>query len=263
MRAEQCKFSRPIATPTNKEASMPYRLTILPMLALTAILVIGVGGGPPSEPPFTSDFGLQDCAIFLPNGSNPYFSLKPGTVLRYEGLDDGEFVELEIRVLGQIRPVVFQVDGQWKVAITRIIREREWIDGELVEISHNFYARCPRSNDIFYFGEEVDFYEDGEIVGHDGSWLAGEDDAQPGLIMPGRFLLGSRYFQEVAPDVAMDQARHAASGLTINTPAGVFQNCVKVVETTPLEPGAQSIKYYAPGVGLIVDSAVRLIEYSD
>lgn len=242
---------------------MRSRLIFIPTLLLGAALAIAVGGAPPAEPEFTSDFGFEDCDTFVPNGDNPYFSLKPGSLRRYEGMDDGEFVELEVRVLGQIRPVVFRVNGQWKIAMMRVIREREWIDGALVEVSHNFYARCPGSNDIFYFGEEVDFYDNGVIVGHEGSWLAGDDDAQPGLIMPGRFLLGSRYFQEVAPDIAMDRARNTASGLEISTPAGDFQNCVKVVETTPLEPGAQSIKYYAPGVGLIIDSVVELIEYQD
>jgi hypothetical protein len=80
------------------------------------------------------------------------------------------------------------------------------------------------------------------------------------MIMPGTFLLGSRYFQEQAPDVAMDRAEHVEMGLQVNTQAGTFDGCVKVLETTPLEPGAESEKIYCPGVGLVVDDVVQLVE---
>jgi hypothetical protein len=78
--------------------------------------------------------------------------------------------------------------------------------------------------------------------------------------MPGRYLLGSRYFQELAPGVALDRAEHTAMGLTIATPAGTFRNCVEVIETSPLEPGHESLKRYCPGVGLVVDDGLVLEE---
>ena len=240
---------------------MRARVTIFLCVAVSAgAFASFLGGAPPAEPEFTTDFRLEDCESFVPNGGNPYWSLEPGTIRRYEGMEDGELVELEIKVLDQIRPVVFKVHGEWKVALTRVIREKEKVNGELVEISHNYFARCPHTEDIFYFGEDVDIYDGGVIVSHEGAWLAGRHGAKPGLIMPGRFLLGARYFQEVAPDVAMDRAKHTQMGLEITTPAGTFQDCVKVVESTPLEPGHQSVKFYAPGIGLIIDSDVELIE---
>jgi hypothetical protein len=114
---------------------------------------------------------------------------------------------------------------------------------------------------VVYFGEDVDFYEDGEIVGHEGSWRAGVAGAAPGLIMPGTFLLGSRYYQEVAPGVAEDRAEHVAMGLDVEVEAGDFTHCVEVLETTPLEPGAESEKTYCPGVGLVVDGDLELVEF--
>jgi hypothetical protein len=79
--------------------------------------------------------------------------------------------------------------------------------------------------------------------------------------MPSVFTLGSRYFQEFAPGVAMDRAKHVETGLVVDTPAGIFENCIRIVETTPLEPGSESTKIYAPGVGLIVDDVVELVEF--
>ena len=128
-------------------------------------------------------------------------------------------------------------------------------------MSRNWYARCQQTNDIFYFGEAVDFYEDGEIIGHDGSWQAGVAGAQPGIIFPARFLLGSRYFQEVAPGVALDRAEHVEMGLEVEAAGETFDDCVGVVETTPLEPGAESVKVYCPEVGLVIDNDITLVDF--
>ena len=130
-----------------------------------------------------------------------------------------------------------------------------------MEVSRNYFAICAPSNSVFYFGEEVDLYAGGVITGHDGSWLTGVNGAKPGLIMPGLVLLGARYFQEVATGVAMDQAEFVAMNQSITTPAGTFSGCVKTRETTPLEPKALEFKLYAPGIGLVQDDTLWLVQY--
>jgi hypothetical protein len=203
---------------------------------------------------FTTDFRIVDCK-FKTVGSNPYFILKPGRRLVYEG-DGGRLL---ITVLPQTRRITLEIDGKSRTVNTRIVEEREFEDGELIEVSRNFFAICSKTNDVFYFGEEVDIYEDCEIVTHEGAWLAGQDGAQPGIIMPGTFLLGARYFQEIAPNVAMDRAENVEMGLTVDTPFGELENCVRVIETTPLEAGT-SEKIYAPGIGLVVDGDLELVD---
>lgn len=209
---------------------------------------------------FTTDFRIEDCR-FSSEGRNAYFSLEPGDQLTLEGDDDGETVVVQITVLSDQRVVAFRTARGERLRIrTRVIEEREWVDDELVEVSRNFYARCQQTGDVFYFGEEVDIYEDGEIVSHEGAWEAGRNGAQPGIIMPATYLLGSRYFQEIAPGVALDRAEHTAMGLTVSVPAGTFRDCVEVTETTPLEPGAEDAKLYCPGIGLVVDGPAELVE---
>ena len=141
---------------------------------------------------------------------------------------------------------------------TRVIREVETHDGELVEISRNFFAICQETGNVFYFGEEVDIYEGGVVVSHEGSWRAGQNGARPGVIMPGSPMLGARYFQEIAPGVAMDRAEVLQLNAVVGSPFGVFQRCLKTIETTPLEPDAKEFKFYAPGVGLVVDGTLFL-----
>jgi hypothetical protein len=110
-------------------------------------------------------------------------------------------------------------------------------------------AAC--SVDVFYFGEDVDIFEPDGTVSHEGAWRAGEPDedslAEPGIIMPGTFLLGSRYSQEVADGIALDRAEHVEIGLETTTEAGTFDQCVRVEETTPLEPGKHE-KIYCPEI---------------
>ncbi|MHC4413703.1 MAG: hypothetical protein ACYS0G_00310 [Planctomycetota bacterium] len=240
---------------------MRTRLLLIPLLLIGAALAMAAGSSRLQEPQYTSNFGLTPRDILRPEGGNPYFPLRPGTVLRYEGEEEGEFVELEITVLEQTRLVPFQVDGQWVVATTRVVEEREWIDGELAELSLNYFAYSSSSGGVFHLGEDVEIYEEGQPISNEGSWLAGQDGAKPGLMMPGVFLLGSRYYQELAPGVAMDRARHVGMGLEVETPAGVFEDCVMVLDTTPLEPDEETTKIYASGVGLIVDGALELVDF--
>ena len=78
--------------------------------------------------------------------------------------------------------------------------------------------------------------------------------------MPDRsFLLGSRYVQELAPGIAEDRAEHMAVDLEVDVPAGAFEDCVRVNETSPLEPGHVSRKVYCPRVGLVRDGELELV----
>jgi hypothetical protein len=200
------------------------------------------------EEAFTRNFPLERCT-FVDDGANPYFILVPGYRLLLQSQDEEE--QLVITVLSETKMI--------KGISTRVVEERETEDGELVEVSRNYFAICSENNSVFYFGEDVDFYEDGEIVGHDGSWLHGERGARAGLMMPGLPLLGARYFQEVAPGVALDRARIVDLQGSLRTPLRRFTNVLVTEETTPLEPDETEFKYYAPDVGLIQDQDLLLV----
>lgn len=226
------------------------------LLALPAV-------APAQDEEFTSDFFIEDCTFSNHSRDNRFFSLWPGDQLVLEGEEDGEDLEVIITVLPETELIQFRTErGVAMKVVARVVEERESEDGELAEVSRNWFALCRETHDVFYFGEEVDLYEDGEIVGTEGAWRAGEDDAQPGVIMPGTFLLGARYFQEIAPDVALDQAENTEMDLDVEVPAGDFERCVQVIETTPLEPDDESEKLYCPDVGLVFDDGVELVEHN-
>ncbi len=215
---------------------------------------------------FTDRFPIGDCS-FQTRGGNQLFLLLPGRELHYSNArcvaagDCDELVELVVSVLEETRRVRFEIDGVPRTVKTRVVEELETADGELAEISRNFFAECKGSGDVYYFGEEVDIFESDGSISHTGAWLAGEQGARPGLFLPGgAFLLGARYFQEIAPEVALDRAEHVALGLSLDLPAGHFEDCVEVEETTELEPGSVSTKIYCPGTGLVVDGDLELEE---
>lgn len=186
---------------------------------------------------------------FATTGRNRYWILEPG----YRLLLKGKSEVVEITVLNETR----KVGG----IVTRIVEERESKNGELVEVSRNFFAVDRKTNDIYYFGEEVDMYEDGKITTHEGAWLHGTDGARYGLIMPANPRVGFKHYQEIAPEAAMDRAEIVSVSETFRSPAGKFEDCLEVDETTPLEPGEHSLKIYAPDVGLVKDGPTKLVEY--
>jgi hypothetical protein len=224
---------------------------VLTVISLICFILMGssVWAAAAKKKQFTTDFRIEDCT-FSTTGRNAYFSLNAGDRLI---LTDRN-VRLEITVLNDTHDVTLPDIG---TITTRVVEELETENNVEVERSRNFFALCEQTNDIFYFGETV------EPASIGGAWEAGVDGAVPGIIMPARFLLGSRYFQEQAPGVALDRAEHTKMGLTIadpKDPANPFTDCVEVVETTKLERG-KSIKRYCPGIGLVFDDGLELTDY--
>jgi hypothetical protein len=217
------------------------------------------------EADFTDHFPIEECH-FVPYGGNDYFNLNPGRTTYFnnsECVAEGECDEREdltITVTRELKKVAIDIDRKQRAIWTRVVVENEKADGELKEISYNYFATCLPWRDVYYFGEDVDIYEDGEVVSHAGAWLAGRFGAEPGIIMPDSgFLLGQRYFQEMAPGVALDRAEHVGTDLELDLEAGNFDDCIEVTETTPLEPGSESTKFYCPGAGLVIDNELKAI----
>jgi len=207
------------------------------------------GASASKDKKWTDAFHQESCTLTTV-GKNRYFSLQPGHRIVLQNAHE----KAVITVLNETRTVAG--------VETRIVEEREEVDGKLKEVSRNYFAICKEHGDVFYFGEEVDDYEDGKIVGHSGGWRADDKDAKVGMIMPGTILLGARYYQEIAPG-ALDRAEIIDDTMTMKTPAGTFERCLRVEETSETEPGEREYKTYAPGVGLIQDEDLLLTEYSE
>jgi hypothetical protein len=194
------------------------------------------------------DFGISECNL-LTTGSNQFFILEPG----FEIVLESSTEKVVISVLNE----TVWVDG----VETRVVEEKEWKRGALIEISRNFFAFCEGTEDVYYFGEEVDMFLGGILNSHSGAWRAGQDGAKAGVIMPGDPTIGMKHYQEVAPGVAMDRAEVISLETVLETPAGAFTACLKTKEGTALNLAEIEYKTYAPGIGLIQDQNLLLTSY--
>ena len=195
---------------------------------------------------FQRDFGLANRTLAT-TGTNSFFVLEPGFQLELASDD----TKLTITVLDETKQI-----GN---VMTRVVEEREVEKGKLIELSRNYFAIDPVTKDVFYFGEDVDVYKNGKLTGHPGVWYAGTNEASAGLVAPGTPHAGMRYYQELAPGVAMDRAEIVDLTATLKTPAGEFKNCLKTHESTGLDKKESEYKVYAPGIGLIQDEDLLLV----
>jgi len=223
-------------------------------LAAMAFLgsAVTVAGQKPAKAAWAENFQVEK-KDFVSRGTSRYFRLEPGYELKLEGREGLRKVTLIVTVLDETKIV----DG----VETRIVEERELKGGKLAEISRNYFAMNSADQGIYYFGEAVDVYKDGKVVNHEGAWESGKDGARFGLLIPGAAAPGMRFYQEIAPGVAMDRAEVVSTSESIKTPAGEFRDCLKTEETTPLEPGAKEYKVYAPGIGLVKDGSLVLVSF--
>jgi hypothetical protein len=197
--------------------------------------------------------GRMDLAVCAPTNegfslisTNPYFPMDVGSEWVLEGGDE--------------RVVVTVLDETETVAgvTTRVIEEREFEDGELTEVSRNFFAQAGDGT-ICYFGEDVDNYDDGEVVSHESEWRADAPESRPGIIMPADPRTGVTFQMEVAPGAA-DEGEIVEVGSSAEVPAGVFEDTVRLVESNPLED-EEGEKVFARGIGMIVDEDLGLVSH--
>lgn len=195
---------------------------------------------------WTEDFHLASRHL-RSTGASRFFNLTPG----HQSILASAEGKLTITVLEQTK----EIGG----ITTRVVEEREESNGALSEISRNYYAIDGDTGDVFYFGEEVDLYSNGQITGHGGAWLAYENGNRPGLIMPGAPTVGMKYYQELAPAVAADRARVISVTERISTQAGDFEDCLLTEESSKIEPAVIEHKTYCPKVGLVQDESLTLV----
>ena len=179
---------------------------------------------------------------FVRTVDNPLFPLPPGTRFVFEGVEDGES-EVNVTIVTHDRKSILGVSAT-------VVLDRVFVHGELKEKTFDWYAQDKQGN-VWYLGENTKEYEDGKVVSTEGSWQAGRDGAKPGIIMLAHPQVGDSYRQEFLVGVAEDQARVVARGIEQRVPYGSFDNCVRTVEFTDLEPGVKEAKIYCPGVGFV------------
>lgn len=180
-------------------------------------------------------------ANFSHTVNHPWFPLVPGSTATFIEQIGREKRENKITVTHETKTVM----GVKCVVVHDTLTR----DGVIVEDTFDWYAQ-DRQGAVWYFGEATREFKSGGRVSTDGSWEAGVNGAQPGIVMPAHPRVGDRYRQEYLANVAEDIGQISALDQAVTVPAGTYHGCIRTREWSMLESGT-SKKWYAKGVGLV------------
>jgi len=185
-----------------------------------------------------------DPAEFTPQVTSQWFPLVPGRTMVYQSETDEGLETEEVTPLQEL----FELED----FLVRPVRDLVMLDGECLEDTTDWYAQRD-DGDVWYFGEVAQNFEDGLLDNLDGSWRTGKDDAKPGILVQGCPEVDAVYRQEFLANEAEDLARVIRLDAEVTVTYGTFTGCLETEEWSPLEPGIFERKFYAPGIGLILE----------
>ena len=224
-----------------RTATRAFAAAALAAAALPATAAAGLPRG--------DEHVVLDPADFSTRITNPWWPMRPGSRWVYRETDSG----------GARQKVVVTVTRRTKRiangVTARVVSDVATEDGEPVEVTDDYYAQ-DRDGNVWYLGEDTAEYERGKVVSREGSFEAGVDGAEAGVIMPARPRAGLRYRQEYYKGHAEDRARIVSRREQAGVPYGHFRNVLMIREDNPLEPTVLEFKFYARGIGPLLAVSV-------
>ena len=223
------------------------------LVALAPVVLAGCGSAPKEIDPSGVD-GLviptpdPDPGDFVERIDNPYLPLVPGSVWTYTSSSPEGDEEITVTVTDRTKVVA----GVTTTVVHDVAKDAK--TGEILEDTYDWYAQDTAGN-VWYFGEDTTAY-DGRKPSKEGSWEAGVDGAEAGVAMPAEPRVGDGYAQEYRKGVAEDHGEILAVDGTVSIEYGDYDAVVRTEDTTPLEPGLVEQKYYAPGVGVVMEKTI-------
>jgi hypothetical protein len=186
---------------------------------------------------------------FSPHVTNKLFPLASGRTLVYTGTNDGKKALDLFVATSRTR----MIDG----VRTRVVEDRLYLDNVLAERTSDYYAQ-DRCGNVWYFGEDTaELDRHGTVVDTEGTWHAGVDGAQPGVVMQAHPQLGRRFRQEWYRGQAEDVFKVIDRSAAVTVPYGSFRHALRTAEWTALEPEVLDNKYYVKGVGEVAELSVK------
>ena len=215
-----------------------------PLIAALAVaLAAGCGSTQTKSAPPAKRAG------FTANVTNPWFPLRPGSVYRYRGIKDGEPSREVMTVTHKTKTI----DGAACVVVSDLL----YIRGKLEERTSDYYTQDAKGN-VWYFGEQTaELDANGKVKSTSGTWTAGVDGAKPGIFMFAHPSPGRSARQEYLQGEAEDHFQVLSMTVSAAVPFKSFRGAMLTKEWTPLEPGVIDHKYYARGIGTVLEQTVK------
>jgi len=219
---------------------LAFALVVIAVVSATSACSTTSTNATPGATPYEPTI---DPAAFSTTVDNPFLPLRPGMSWEYR-TNTADGVETTAVTVTSTTKTIMGVE-------CIEVRDTVSLDGVVKEDTLDWYAQH-RDGTVWYFGEDTKEYEDGKVVSTEGSWIAGVDGAQPGIVMPAQPKVGEAYRQEYYKGHAEDMAEVVGLTDSATVPAGHFAGTLKTKDYTPLDPDLIENKYYARGVGVVL-----------
>jgi hypothetical protein len=181
------------------------------------------------------------------NIDNKWLPFRPGTQYVYTGFTQEDKKRVPHRVVMTVTDLTKVIDG----VRTVVVWERDYKAGKLLESELVFFAQDKEGN-VWHLGQYVEKYDGAEFVGGH-AWLSGMEGARAGIMMKADPRPGTpSYSQGYAPAPFNWTDRGKVDKVDQKTcvRASCYENVLVIAESSEEEgPGAEQLKYYAPGVG--------------
>jgi hypothetical protein len=225
-------------------------------LALAILVLAACGRTPPlATAPVTGATSNLitipfDAAHFASPKPDAYFPLEPGATWTYHTTSKKNGPETNI--------VTVTSDTKAILGVTvTVVHDVVYVaDGSVSEDTFDWFAADDQGN-VWYFGEDTRTYDHGVLVTTEGSWQAGVAGAQPGVVFLADPHVGDTYQQENSPGVVADMAKIVSLDETVTVNGVTYTHVIETTEWTPIEPGDRAHKFYAPGVGTVLETSTR------
>ena len=215
--------------------------SVLAISAVAALVCVACGSADSTTPRATP--------TFVRGVDNPWFPLKPGTTFIYKGTKDGQ----------SGRDVVTVTNHTTRIRGVRCtaVDDRLSLHGRLAERTTDWYAQDAQGN-VWYFGEATaELDKSGRVTSREGSWRAGVDGAQPGILMPAHPKVGQSFRQEYYKGHAEDHFAVVSVSASVVVPYTASAHALLTKEWTPLEPDTLDHKVYVRGIGLVREETIK------
>jgi hypothetical protein len=220
-------------------------------VAAIVLLTPGCGGSSKSSSSTPLPQGTKpvhlDSADFTTNIDNPYWPMRPGSHWVYREVENGEAQRVDVTVTNRTKTL----DG----IEARVVHDRVSRNGETLEDTYDWYAQDSDGN-LWYLGEDTAEYESGKLKTREGSWAAGLDGAEPGVVVPADPKQGMSYREEYYAGHAEDAAEVLNVDSQVQVPFGRFKNAMLTRNFSTIEPTVEEMKLYARGVGPVMELLV-------
>lgn len=223
---------------------------IIIVLVLLVLVIIGVKGvfkrdkNSISTNQSSEKYNPQiNPADFTTKIANKYFSLPVGKKMFFDAESKDGHEKIVIEITGETKII----EG----VTTLVYLDTVYLNSQVHEVTRDYLAQH-KNGDVWYFGEEVDNYENGKLKDHAGTFIHGRNGAKAGIWMKAEQKVGDSYKQEYYKGEAEDMRDTVATSQTVTTKIGTYTDCVKVYDWTPLDKKSREYKYYCPQVGSLV-----------